>query len=89
MSLVSAWFDRWIWNGAVWTVSYLVLGLSWVARSGDTHVVNPCFDQGCNTVTAGGKFLARLQNGRTQSYLAMVGVAFTLLVVLLIWSGGR
>jgi NADH-quinone oxidoreductase subunit L len=89
LSLVSAWLDRWIWNGAVWTVSYLVLGLSWVARSGDTHVVNPCFDGGCNTVTAGGKFLARLQNGRTQSYLAMVGVAFTVLVVLLIWSGRR
>jgi NADH-quinone oxidoreductase subunit L len=85
----SNWFDRWIWNGAVWAVSYLVLGLSWVARAGDTHVVNLCFDEGCNRVTAGGKFLARLQNGRTQSYLGMVGVAFAVLVVLLIWSGGR
>ena len=89
LSLVSAWSDRWIWHGAVWAVSYLVLGLSWVARAGDTHVVNLCFDEGCNRVTAGGKFLARLQNGRTQSYLGMVGVAFAALVVLLIWSGGR
>ena len=89
LSLVSAWSDRWIWHGAVWAVSYLVLGLSWVARAGDTHVVNLCFDEGCNRVTAGGKFLARLQNGRTQSYLGMVGVAFAALVALLIWSGGR
>ena len=83
------WFDRWIWNGAVWAVSYLVLGLSWVARSGDTHVVNPCFDEGCYTVMVGGKILGRLQNGRTQNYLRLVGVAFVVLVVLLIWSAAR
>ena len=89
LSRVSDWSDQWIWNGAVWTVSHLVLGLSWVARSADNYVVNPGFDEGCHTVTAGGKLLARLQNGRTQSYLRLVGVAFALLVVFLIWSGVR
>ena len=89
LSRVSDWFDRWIWNGAVWAVSYLVLGLSWLARSADTYVVNPGFDEGCHTVTAGGKLLARLQNGRTQNYLRLVGVAFAVLVILLIWSGTR
>ena len=89
LSRVSDWFDRRIWNGAVWTVSHLVLGLSWLARSADTYVVNPGFDRGCDTVTAGGKLLARLQNGRTQDYLRLVGVAFAVLVVLLIWSGVR
>ena len=89
LSRVSDWFDRWIWNGAVWTVSHLVLGLSWLARSTDTYVVNPGFDEGCHTVTAGGRLLARLQNGRTQNYLRLVGVAFAVLVVFLIWSGVR
>jgi NADH-quinone oxidoreductase subunit L len=89
LSHISAWFDRWIWNGAVQTVSYLVLGLSWIARSADTHVVNPGFDGGCNTVTTGGRLLARMQNGRTQNYLRLVGVAFALLVLFLIWSGVR
>jgi NADH-quinone oxidoreductase subunit L len=89
LSHVSDWLDRWIWNGAVWTVSYLVLGLSWLARSADTYVVNPGFDEGCRTVTAGGKFLARLQNGRTQTYLRLVSVAFAALVAFLIWSGVR
>ena len=87
LSRISDWFDRWIWNGAVWAVSYLVLGLSWLARSADTHAVNPGFDGGCHTVTAGGKLLARLQNGRTQNYLRLVGLAFAVLVILLIWSG--
>jgi len=87
LSHVSDWLDRWIWNGAVWAVSYFVLGLSWLARSADTYVVNPGFDEGCRTVTAGGKLLARLQNGRTQNYLRLVGVAFAILVAFLIWSG--
>ena len=26
----SDWLDRWVWNGAVQVVSYLVLGLSWM-----------------------------------------------------------
>jgi NADH-quinone oxidoreductase subunit L len=89
LSRVSDWFDRWIWNGAVWAVSYVVLGLSWLVRSGDNYVVNPSFDGGCHTVTAGGRLLARLQNGRTQNYLRLVGLAFALLVVFLIWSGAR
>jgi NADH-quinone oxidoreductase subunit L len=89
LSRVSAWLDRWIWHGAVWAVSHLVLGFSWVARSADTHVVNPCFDQSCHKITAGGRLLARLQNGSTQNYLRLVGVAFAVLIAFLIWSGMR
>jgi NADH-quinone oxidoreductase subunit L len=87
LSRVSDWFDRRIWNGAVWVVSYFVLGLSWLARSADTYIVNPGFDGGCKTVTVGGKLLARLQDGRTQNYLRLVSVAFAVLVAFLIWSG--
>jgi NADH-quinone oxidoreductase subunit L len=86
LSHVSDWCDRWIWNGVVWAVSHLVLALSWLARSTDTYVVNSGFDEGCHTVAAGGRLLARLQNGRTQNYLRLVGLAFAVLVVFLIWS---
>lgn len=89
LSRISDWFDRWIWNGAVWVVSSLVLSLSWVARSGDHYVVNPGFDKGCHTVAAGGRILARLQNGRTQNYLRLAGAGFAVLVLFLIWSGTR
>jgi NADH-quinone oxidoreductase subunit L len=89
LAQVSDWFDRWIWNGAVWSVSHLVLGFSLIARSVDTYIVNPGFDEGCDTVTAGGKLLARLQNGRTQTYLRLVAVAFAVLAAILIWSGVR
>jgi NADH-quinone oxidoreductase subunit L len=89
LSHVADWFDRWIWNGAVQTLSYLVLALSWFARSADTYGINAGFDRGCHTVTVGGKVLAHLQNGRTQNYLRLVGVAFAVLVIFLIWSSVR
>ena len=89
LARVSDWFDRWIWNGAVWSVSHVVLGLSLLARSADAYIVNPGFDRGCDSVTVGGKILARLQNGRTQNYLRLVGIAFAALALFLIWSGAR
>ena len=89
LARVSDWFDRWIWNGAVWSVSHMVLGLSLLARSADAYIVNPGFDRGCESVSVGGKILARLQNGRTQNYLRLVGIAFAVLALFLIWSGAR
>jgi NADH-quinone oxidoreductase subunit L len=89
LSEISDWFDRRIWSGVVSGVAHAVVGLSWVARSADNYVVNPGFDEGCKTVTTGGRLLARLQNGRTQDYLRLLGVAFAVFVVLLIWSGVR
>jgi NADH-quinone oxidoreductase subunit L len=89
LAQVSDWFDRWIWNGAVRAVSYLVLGLSWVARSTDAYVVNRGFDEGCKSARDGGRLLSHMQDGRTQNYLRVVGVAFAVLVVFLIWGGSR
>jgi NADH-quinone oxidoreductase subunit L len=89
LSRVSDWFDLWIWNGAVRAVSYLVLALSWVARSTDTYVVNRGFDEGCKSARDGGRLLSHMQDGRTQNYLRVVGVAFAVLVVFLIWGGAR
>jgi NADH-quinone oxidoreductase subunit L len=48
--------------------------------------VNPGFDQGCRNVTRGGQLLSRLQSGRTQSYLRILGIAFAALVLFLVWS---
>jgi NADH-quinone oxidoreductase subunit L len=81
---VCDWFDRWIWGGAVQLLTYLVLGLSMLDRSLDVFVVNPGFDQGCRGVVRSGQILSRLQNGRTQSYLRIVGIAFAVLVLFLI-----
>ncbi|MGC9291845.1 MAG: NADH-quinone oxidoreductase subunit L [Acidobacteriaceae bacterium] len=83
----SDWLDRWVWNGAVQTVSYLVLGFAWFDHFFDTYVVNLGFDEGCQGATLGGRTFARLQSGRVQGYLRMIGFALVALVIFLIWSG--
>jgi len=80
------WFDRFIWNGAVQTVSYLVLGVAWTDNFVDNYVVNTTFDGGCHTVSFGGRVLALLQGGRVQGYLRMIGVALIGLVIFLLWG---
>jgi NADH-quinone oxidoreductase subunit L len=85
-SRVCDWLDRWAWGGVVKLVTYLVLGFAVLDRSLDLFVVNPGFDQGCRSVYRGGRILSHLQNGRTQSYLRVVGIAFAVLVLFLIWS---
>jgi NADH-quinone oxidoreductase subunit L len=80
------WLDFWVWNGLVQLVSYLIVGLSWVNNFLDVYVVNGGFDEGCKGVSAGGSLLSRLQNGRVQSYLRIIGIALAALALLLIWG---
>jgi len=88
-SRVCAFLDDWIWGGAVMLVSFLMLGLSWVNHVLDEFVINLGFDQGCERVTRGGRLLSRLQDGRVEHYLRVIGVALVALVLILIWGGGK
>ena len=88
-SHICAWLDRWVWNGAVQTVSYAVLAFAWLDNLFDTAVVNAGFDEGCETVSRSGQVLALLQGGRVQSYLRMIGVALVALAVFLLWGATR
>ncbi|MBE0543782.1 MAG: NADH-quinone oxidoreductase subunit L [Verrucomicrobia bacterium] len=92
----NAWFaracdflDTWVWGGAVKLVSFVTLGLAWGSRAFDEFVINLGFDQSCDGVSRGGKLMSRLQDGRVQNYLRVIGVALTVLVVILIWGGSR
>jgi len=80
------WLDNWVWNGAVQLVSYAVVGLSWLNRLFDEYVVNLGFDKSCRSLTEGGTLISRLQNGRVQNYLRIIGVGLAALVLLLIWG---
>jgi len=80
------WLDRWVWNGAVQTVSYLVLVVAWLDNFFDASVVNSGFDEGCEGVSRSGQILSLLQNGQVQSYMGVIGCALIALVVLLLWG---
>jgi len=86
---VCDWLDRCVWDGAVQLISYLVLGLSWLNRIIDEYVVNFGFDEGCRRISRGGGFMSRWQNGQAQNYLRVIGVALAVLVLMLIWRGGK
>jgi NADH-quinone oxidoreductase subunit L len=86
----SAWacdfLDKWIWGGVVQLVSLIVLGFSWLNRFVDEYVVNLGFDASCRRISAGGKIMSRLQDGRVQHYLRVIGVALAVLVLIFIWG---
>jgi NADH-quinone oxidoreductase subunit L len=78
--------DRWIFGGAVLAVSYAALAGSWLCRLMDDYLVNLGFDTGCESVRGGGGLLSKLQTGRVQTYLRVIGVALVVLVLVLIWG---
>jgi len=80
------WLDDVVWSGVVQIVSYLVLGWSWLNRFVDESVVNGLFDQSCRRISGSGGLLSRLQNGRVQNYLRIIGIALTVLTLFLIWG---
>ena len=80
------WLDRWVWNGAVQSVSYVLLAISWVSRFFEEYVVNPGFDESCRRLSGGGSLLSRLQDGRVQNCLRIIGIALTVLALFLIWG---
>jgi NADH-quinone oxidoreductase subunit L len=84
-----AFLDEWVWGGVVLLVSSLTVGFGFVSDAFDKFAINLGFDQGCDGVTRGGKLLSRLQDGRVQNYLRIIGVALVVLVLFLIWGGGK
>ena len=85
-SKIADWFDRWVWNGAVKTITSLVFGFAHLDNFLDTHVVNSGFDEGCEGVSLGGQILSRLQAGRVQGYLKIVAGALIVFTILLLWK---
>jgi NADH-quinone oxidoreductase subunit L len=81
-----AWLDRTIWNGAVQLAAVIVLGISWFSRFFDEYVINLGFDESCRNLTRSGGLLSRLQNGKVQNYLRVIGIALAVLVLFLIWG---
>jgi NADH-quinone oxidoreductase subunit L len=78
--------DKWIFGGAVQAISYVMLGLAWLYRLTDEHLVNFGFDTGCESVRSGGGFFSKLHGGRVQTYLRVIGVALVVLILFLVWG---
>jgi NADH-quinone oxidoreductase subunit L len=84
MAKLADFIDRWIWGGIPFAVSVVTQGVGWIDSSLDRLVVNKGFDEGCNGVAGGGRWLARLQNGLVQNYLRLLGAAVAVLAIFLL-----
>ena len=83
------WFDCVVLDALVLSVSYFVIGLSWLNRILDEYVVNFSFDAACQRLRNGGGFLSRLHDGQVQNYLRALALALTILLLLLTWGRGK
>jgi NADH-quinone oxidoreductase subunit L len=83
---VSDWLDRRVWGGIVAAVAWIFALWAQLNRFLDTNWVDSSFDKGCEELASGGGLLARVQNGRVQTYLRILAFAVAALAVLLIWS---
>jgi NADH-quinone oxidoreductase subunit L len=86
---VADWLDRRVWGGAVSAVTAAFRALAHFDRFFDTQFVDGTFDKGCEELYSGGGLLARVQNGRVQTYLRLLAVAVVMLAAILIWSSAR
>jgi hypothetical protein len=84
MAAAANWLDRWVWSGFPLAVSAITKSLGWIDFSLDRWVVNKGFDEGCNGVADGGRWLARLQDGRIQNYLRLLAAAVAALAFYLL-----
>jgi NADH-quinone oxidoreductase subunit L len=84
IACVANWVDRWVWSGIPVAVSAVTKGLGWIDFSVDRWVVNKGFDEGCGGVAEGGRLLAKLQDGRIQGYLRLLGAAVAALALFLL-----
>jgi len=83
---VADWIDRRIWGGIVSLVMLLFNAWARLNRFIDANMVDGAFDKGCEEIASSGGLLARVQNGRVQSYLRLLALAVVVLAILLVWS---
>jgi NADH-quinone oxidoreductase subunit L len=88
-STLCYWIDSMVLQAAVALISYLILGVSWVSRVADEYAINLGFNQACERVRRGGASLSRIQDGKVQHYLRVIGVALIAFLLLLIWGWAK
>jgi NADH-quinone oxidoreductase subunit L len=83
---VADWLDRRVWGGVVAGVAWAFRQWAHLNRFIDMHWVDGSFDKGCEEFNVGGGLLARVQNGRVQTYLRILAFAVVALAAILFWS---
>jgi NADH-quinone oxidoreductase subunit L len=85
-AFVSDVLDRWLWQGLVRLVAYIVIIVSWIDRCIDEGVLNFGFNRSCGGFRGGSKLLSLLQNGQAQRYLRLLAFAIIIFALVFLWG---
>lgn len=86
---LAAFFDRWIWGGAVNAAGRTAETVGAVNRAVDEDGLNAGFDHSSEHIRGTGQRYSRAQTGDAQGYLRVVAVGLAVVALLLIWGGVR
>ncbi len=67
-----------------WCAAF-VRGIAWFARIADEHLANAGFDHFCLSVRRIAALLAKIQNGRIQTYLKIAGASLAIVALVFAW----
>ena len=82
---VSAWLDRYFWDGIVSSIGGVARGVASLVTVFDQSGINKGVDQSCEAVQQMGRGLSHRQSGQIQSYLRAVGLGMLALLILYAW----
>jgi len=94
LATLAAFFDLWVWGGAVNLLAWLGEFGGEVNRKFDEEGLNDGFDTVSGSVRGTGQRYSRAQTGEAHGYMRTVAIAFAILTLLLVWlvlasGGGR
>ncbi len=89
LATLAAFFDRWVWGGAVTVLARLGEFGGGANRDFDEEGLNGGFDTVSESLRGAGQRYSRAQTGRAHGYMRTVAIAFAILALLLVWGGAR
>ena len=89
LAVLSDWFDRFVWDGAVRALAALARVFGLMDQQAEEAAINAGFDATSETLRKSGRAYSRAQNGDAHGYLLTLAAAFVLLVLALVMGGAR
>lgn len=83
------WLESWIWQGAIFVVSMISAGVGWASRLMDDYLINLGFMVSCDKLKESGEKVELAHRVDVQSVLRALGLAVTVIVLLLSWGCGK
>jgi NADH-quinone oxidoreductase subunit L len=89
LAALSAWADRWVWDGAVRFLAGLGEFTGTANRENDEKTLNGGFDAVSGKVRGLGLLYSRLQTGEAHGYLRTLAFGFVVVLLVVLLGGAR